>query len=360
VSFDALPEQLEAKSLLSAALVDGPAHAYLLHGPPGVGKRDLALLFAAELLGDHARVARRSHPDLYVLEPLGDQIRIDDIRELRRDLHMRPFEASRRVYLVFGADTMNEDAADALLKDLEEPPPYAVILLVANDIGPLPETIRSRCQAVPFRRLSERAVREAIRTRAPELPDAEVTTLSRVAGGRLDRVARLLDPASARRREAVLGVARSVYLDPEFDAGDGAETLLAGIAERGVEAKEKAEESVTVLELSGREAEQRVRRAQRGAERDELLAVLEELEWWYRDLVVLAVGAEAALVHVDRLEELRADATLERLLGAEAACEAVRAAWRQAEELQLSTSLALEALLHRLRRALAVPALSRI
>ena len=359
MSFEALPEQLEAKALLSAALAEGPAHAYLLHGPPGVGKRDLALLFAAELLGDHARVGRRTHPDLYVLEPLGDQIRIDDIRELRRDLHMRPFEASRRVYIVFGADTMNDDAADALLKDLEEPPPYAVMLLIANDIGPVSETIRSRCQAVPFRRLSERAVREAIRVRAPELPDKEVITLSRVAGGRLDRVARLLDPAAAQRREALLGVARAVYLDPEFDAGDAADTLLAGIAERGTEAKEQAEESVAVLELSGREAEQRVRRAQRGAERDELLAVLEELEWWYRDLVVLAAGAEQAVVHVDRLEELRADATLERLLGAAAACEAIRGTWRLAEALQLSTPLTVEALLHRLRRDLAGPALAR-
>ncbi|MHB8650680.1 MAG: DNA polymerase III subunit [Gaiellaceae bacterium] len=350
--FEAIAEQVEAKRLLGSALADGVAHAYLLHGPPGVGKRDLALLFAAELLGDRARVARRSHPDLYVLEPLGDQIRIDDIRELRHDLHMRPFEASRRVYLVFGADTMNEDAADALLKDLEEPPPYAVIVLVANDLGPLPETIRSRCQLVPFRRLSENAVRAAIRQRAPALADDEVTTLARVASGRLDRAARLLDPAAARRRESLLAVARSVYLDPEFDAGDGAQTLLAGITERGVEAKERAEESVTLLELTGREAEQRLRRAQRGAERDELLAVLEELEWWYRDLVVVAAGAEEAAVHVDRLDELRADATRERLLGAERACELVRAAWRQAEELQLSVPLALEALLHRLRREL--------
>jgi DNA polymerase III subunit delta' len=364
VSFDALPfdgvtEQLEAKALLRAALADGPAHAYLLHGPPGVGKRGLALRFAAELLGDHARVARRSHPDLYVLEPLGDQIRIDDIRELRRDLHMRPFEASRRVYLVFGADTMNEDAADALLKDLEEPPPYAVILLIANDVGPLPDTIRSRCQPVPFRRLSERAVREAIRELAPALADEEVTTLSRVAGGRLDRAARLVDPAAAKRREALLEVARAVYLDAEFDPAVGAETLLAGIAERGAEAKDKAEDSVALLEVTGREAEQRLRRAQRGAERDELLAVLEELEWWYRDLVVVAAGAEAAAVHVDRLAELRRDATRERLLAAEEACAIVRAAWREAEELQLSTGLALEALLVRLRRELAGPVLVR-
>src|SRR5207245_4801121 len=134
--------------LLMAALAEGPAHAYLFHGPAGVGKRRLALAFAGELLGDPGRTERRAHPDLYVLEPLGDQIRIDAVRELRRDLHMRPFEADRRVYLIAGADLMNEDAADALLKDLEEPPRYAVILLVASDLGPLPETVRSRCQLV--------------------------------------------------------------------------------------------------------------------------------------------------------------------------------------------------------------------
>jgi DNA polymerase III subunit delta' len=360
MTFEAVAEQNEAKRLLSAALAEGPAHAYLLHGPPGVGKRDVALLFAAELLGEHTRVERRTHPDLYVLEPVGDQIRIDDIRGLRRDLHMRPFEAARRVYLIFGADTMNEDAADALLKDLEEPPSYAVIVLVARDLGPLPETIRSRCQLVPFRRLSERAVRDEIRRRAPDLPDDEVTTLARAAAGRLDRATRLLDPAAASRRESLLAVARAVYLDADFDAGDGAQALLEGIAERGAEAKEKAEEAVAVLELSGREAEQRVRRAQRGAERDELLAALEELEWWYRDLVVLAAGAEAAVVHVDRLDELRADATRERSQGAERACEHLRAAWREAEELQLSVPLALEALLVRLRRELAGSGRSRV
>src|SRR3954464_5216460 len=115
---DAVPEQVEAKRLLAAALRE-PAHAYLFHGPPGVGKRELALAFGAALLGgDPGRAPRRAPPDLYVLEPLGDQIRIDPIRELRRDLHMRPFEADRARGIVFAAATMNEDAADALPQGL--------------------------------------------------------------------------------------------------------------------------------------------------------------------------------------------------------------------------------------------------
>ncbi len=190
-TFETFPEQEEAKGLLRAALAEGPAHAYLFHGPRGVGKRRAALAFAGTLLGDPGRVSRHAHPDLYVLEPLGDQIRIDPVRELRRDLHMRPFEASRRVYLVFGAHTMNEDAADALLKDLEEPPDYAVIVLVADDLGPLAPTIRSRCQHIPFRRLSQRAVKAYLSTRGVE--GENLDALARLAGGRLDRADRLLN-----------------------------------------------------------------------------------------------------------------------------------------------------------------------
>jgi len=351
--FESFPEQPEAKRLLAAALDEGPAHAYLFHGPRGVGKRGAAIAFAAELLGGDPRVERRSHPDLYVVEPLGDQIRIGEIRELRRDLHMRPFEAARRVYLVLGADQLNDEAADALLKDLEEPPEYAVVVLVADDLGPVPETIRSRCQLVPFRRLSERAVREALARRAPGLDEAEATALARVAAGRLDRAERLLDPRAAKRRDGLIEVARAVYRDPAFEPAEGAERLLNGVGDLGRAVREQAEEEVEGMQLTARDAQQRVRRAQRGAERDELLAQLEELAAWYRDLVVVAAGAEQAVIHFDRLEELRDDAGVERMLGAERACEAVRQTWRNLEEFQLSAGLALSGLLAQLRRELA-------
>ncbi len=266
---------------------------------------------------------------------------------------MRPFEADRRVYLIFGAHSLNDEAADALLKDLEEPPPYAVVVLVADDLGPLSATIRSRCQLVPFRRLAEKTVREEIARRAPGLSDEEAASLARVAGGRLDRVERLLDPQAARRREAVLEVARSVYRDPGFEPHAAAEVLMGIAGERAAEAKEVAQAENQEIDLTPREKEQRTRRAMRGAEREEVLLCLEELEAWYRDLVVVAAGAESAAAHVDRLAELREDATVEQLPGAEAAAEAVRETWRLFEELQLQAGLALEALFVKLRREFA-------
>jgi DNA polymerase-3 subunit delta' len=342
-------EHEAASRLLEAALREGPVHGYLFHGPSGVGKRDAARAFARALLGTE----REFHPDLYELDALGEMIRIDAIRELRRDLHMRPFEADRRVYLIHRAHLLNEDAADALLKDLEEPPSYAVIVLIADDLGPLPETIRSRCQLVPFRRLSERTIRELVAARAPELADEECAAVARTAGGRVDRADRLLDAASRERREALIGQARAVYLDPAFEPADAAGALIANAQARAGEARAVEEARISGLELSARDAEQRVKRAARGAEREELLAQLEELAAWYRDLVAVAVGAESTAVHLDKLAELRADASRDRLVGAEHAVEEVRETWRQLEEFQLQPQLALESLFVRVARELA-------
>jgi DNA polymerase-3 subunit delta' len=356
--FASVPEQAEAKRLLTAALTEGGAHAYLLHGPAGVGKRTAAFAFAGAILGDARRVELRSHPDLYLLEPLGEMIRIDDVRALRHDLHMRPFEGDRRVYLVLDADRMNDEAADALLKDLEEPPAYAVIVLVATELGRLPPTILSRCQLVPFRRLSEPAVRDWVAAHSPGLGEDDVRVLARAAGGRLDRARRLLDPDASARRNALIAAARSVYLDPAFDPRAAAGVLLAAAAERGEEARACEQAVVDTLDLPARDADQRVRRAYRGGEREELLAGLEGLEAWYRDLVVVAAGADDAAVHADRLDDLREDTRTGAGKGAVGAAEAARETWRALEEFNLNPSLALEAVFVRLRRALraAVPA----
>ncbi len=348
-AFARFSEHPEAGRLLDAALRDGPAHAYLFHGPPGVGKAEVARVFARSLLG----TTREFHPDLYELDALGEMIRIDAIRELRRDLHMRPFEADRRVYLVHRAHLLNEDAADALLKDLEEPPPYAVIVLVADDLASLSETIRSRCQLVPFRRLSEKAIRELVDARAPQLHEDERVALARAAGGRMDRLERLLDPAAAARREALIEQARAAYRDPAFDPTTAASVLIANAQARASEARGLEEARIHELDLPAREAETRVKRAARGAEREELLAQLEEIGAWYRDLVAVAVGAGPAAIHLDKLALLEEDATRERLLGAERAAEAARESWRAFEEFNLAPQIALEALFVQVARELA-------
>ncbi|MBW3592927.1 MAG: hypothetical protein KY396_04460 [Actinobacteria bacterium] len=355
-SFETFPEQEEAKRLLRAAVAEAPAHAYLFHGPAGVGKKRAAIAFAAELLGERDRVARLAHPDLYVLEPLGDQIRIDPIRELRRDLHMRPFEADRRVYVVLGAHLMNEDAADALLKDLEEPPPYAVIVLVADELGPLPETIRSRCQHVPFRRLSRRAIKTYLASRG--LAGDRLEIAARVAAGRLDRAERLLDAKAEERRAAVIEIARSAYLDSAFEPSAAARRVVELAQERGRDAR-AALEAKPPGEGTARELEQRVRRAERGAELDAVLEALDALAGWYRDLVVAAAGAEEAILNCDRLGDLAEDARAERSPAAERAAEAVRAAWRSFE-FNVQPALALEALFIRLRREFLAESLATV
>jgi len=349
--FADVPEQPEAKRLLEAALGEAAAHAYLFHGPAGVGKRSAARALAGALLCDLRRVEAGTHPDLRVIEALGDMIRIDEIRALHHDLHMRPFEGDRRVYLILDAHRMNDEAAAALLKDLEEPPSYATLVLVADELGSLPETIRSRCQLVPFRRLSRSAVEAWLVSRAPDLAPAQAATLARVAGGRLDRAARLLDEDARTQRAALLTVARAAYLDEELHPGDAATVVLDAASARAGEARDREQQLVDGLELPHREAEQRVKRAGFGAEQDEILASLEDLAAWYRDLVLVGAGADGAVVNADRLDELRADVELGAARNAEEAASLVRQAWREAEEFNLNATLLLESLFVRLRRA---------
>ena len=224
-------------------------------------------------------------------------------------------------------------------------------MLVADELGSLPETIRSRCQLVPFRRLSRGAVEAWLTSRAPGLPTDEVATLARVAGGRLDRAARLLDDDARARRSALLDLARATYLDESFDPAVAAAVVLDAAAARASEAREREQQLVDGLDLPAREAEQRVKRVAFGAEQDEILAALEDLGAWYRDLVLVGAGAETAVVNADRLADLRSDVAAGAAPEAEDAAALLRQTWREADEFNLNPPLLLEALFVRLRRA---------
>lgn len=140
------------------------AHAYLFSGIEGCGKRKSAVAFiqavfcgkeeACGVCPSCKKVASGQHPDLHILEPDGAFIKIDQIRELQKELSYRPFEAPKKACIIDGADKLNLSSGNALLKTLEEPPGDALMILIAPERSAVLQTILSRCQALSFQPLS--------------------------------------------------------------------------------------------------------------------------------------------------------------------------------------------------------------
>src|SRR6476620_740242 len=141
---EATEHQPRARLALGAALSSGPTHAYLFRGPRGAGKRAAARAFAAELLAgaaDEPEDARRRalldpspHPDLVWLAPRGAQHLVEEVREqVIRAAAYRPFEGGRRVFVIEAAEALRDESQNALLKTLEEPPPFAFLILLTAE-----------------------------------------------------------------------------------------------------------------------------------------------------------------------------------------------------------------------------------
>jgi DNA polymerase-3 subunit delta' len=134
--------------------IAGPAQAYLFVGPSNVGKSTIARRFAAALLcgaGEHCfgRVVGGVHPDLILVEPEGRaSITVDQARRVVSQASRAPFESDRKVFLFEEGGMMNDEAANALLKTLEEPTPATVFVIVAETEDDLPDTVASRCRTI--------------------------------------------------------------------------------------------------------------------------------------------------------------------------------------------------------------------
>lgn len=161
--FDQILGHERQKEVLSRALANGRiAHAYLFHGPDGIGKRLVAMALARAIVCDEQRgcghclpcrkIDHQNHPDLHILEPDGNSIKIEQIRAIQRDLNLKPLESPRKICLIKQADLMTTGAANALLKTLEEPRGDTLLVLLTAQPNRLLETIRSRCQPLPFTR----------------------------------------------------------------------------------------------------------------------------------------------------------------------------------------------------------------
>ena len=339
-----------AAAVLTAAL-ENPSHAYLFHGPAGSGKRAAAEAFAAQLLAaDEDRVRRRSHTDLTWVTPSGahEMVRSDVDEAVVAAAAHTPFESSRRVFVLERVETLNDQAANRLLKTLEEPPAYVVLVLLTDRLDQVLPTIASRCQPVRFDPLAPEALAERL-----GVPLA----CARLALGDGERARFLATAEGAALRAAA----------EAFAAGPAAErrwvALLAAAKERGraaeAELEARLKEELEFLPVKERRRHEtlyaeRSRRARRRAETGTLDHALQLAGLWLRDLACVAAGAPELVHNADR-ELPEPPAAAAALLEAVDLVEDTRA--RLA--LNVTEDLALEALSYRLERTLGSPSPTR-
>jgi DNA polymerase-3 subunit delta' len=368
---EALPgieEHPHARAVLGPALppMGKPSHAYLFHGVSGSGKRAIARAFATALLTDGARdpgsvaqrIERGSHPDLTWVTPSGaDELLVVDIQEpvVTAATHT-PFESTRRVFVIEAADTMNDQAANRMLKTLEEPPPFVHLLLLADRREDVLPTIVSRCQHVRFDPLPTARIAERLQATEPDRDRAQAC--ARLCLGDAELAARLAGAQGAALRAATERFVRSA-LAGSTDGRPWMRLLEASKA-AGESAGQRAQERMAgELELVPkkerrryeREALEAQRRGERRARTRALDLALRLAELWLRDVLCICEGAPELVYAVDRRAELADDARDRDGAPLHRGIELVQDA-RLRLGLNVSEELALEALAYRLRSLL--------
>lgn len=248
-----LAEQPHARTVLAHDLQAGPLHAYLFHGPEGTGKRECARWFAAEILALDATAPERvrraalagNHPDLVWVAPTGAHgMRVEDVDgPVVAAVSQTPLAGSRRVFVIERAEAMSADVANRLLKTLEEPPAYAHLILVSDQLGRVLETVVSRCRTVRFDPLPAGSIEARLRAEGVDPERARAS--ARLALGSLARARRL---ASADGQE-LLELARKI-VDAWLRGDVGAELqseLLARARGAGERAAERVKQKFEAL-----------------------------------------------------------------------------------------------------------------
>jgi DNA polymerase III subunit delta' len=356
-----------ARAVLLPALAQAgqASHAYLFHGPSGTGKRAIARAFAAALLMDGARtpqtvaerVARDSHPDLTWVRPSGaSEMLVADIEEPVVAAAARtPFESERRVFVIEAVDTMNDQAANRMLKTLEEPPAFAHLLLLTDRREDVLPTIASRCQQVRFDPLPADRIAAALEGVEGE----RALACARLSLGDAQLALRLSGEEGEALRAGAQQLVRSAL------AGETAGRPWLALLELSKASGERAVELAlerTAGELEfipskerkkhEREALEASRRGERRARRQTLDLALGLAELWLRDVLCICEGAPDLIHSVDRRAELAKDAEGRDPVRLREGIELVGDT-RLSLSLNVSEELALEALAYRLQALLA-------
>jgi DNA polymerase-3 subunit delta' len=331
--FAELAGQEAVVAQLKSAVAGAMTHAWLFTGPPGSGRSVAARAFAAALLCPYGgcgecpscrQVHAGTHADLLLVRPEGLSYGVKQTRELVLRAAGAPSGGRWLVVLFEDADRCTEHAANALLKAIEEPAPRTVWLLCAPSAEDLVTTIRSRCRVVTLRVPPSSAVAAVLAERDGVDYDKALAA-ARAAQGHIGRARRLAtDPAAAARRAAVLQVpVRSASLGPALAAAatlvktaeDEARSVTEQLDEPEREALRQAfgegstgkgvAKAMRGMAGAMKDLEDRQKSRATRVKRDTLDSALLELAAFYRDVLMVQVGADVELANADHLDDLR-------------------------------------------------------
>jgi len=331
--WDQLAGQEAVVGQLQAAVAGGMTHAWLFTGPPGSGRSVAARAFAAALLCENGgcgvcpscrQVRAGTHADLLLVRPEGLSYGVRQTRDLVLRAAGAPAGGRWLVVLFEDADRCTEQAANALLKAIEEPAPRTVWLLCAPSAEDLVTTIRSRCRVVTLRVPPSEAVARVLVER-DGIDHDRALAAARAAQGHVGRARRLVtDPSAAARRAAVLQVpVQATSLGPALavaaslvrSAEDEAKSVTEQLDEPEREALRQAfgegstgkgvAKAMRGVAGAMKDLEDRQKSRATRVKRDTLDGALLDLAAFYRDVLMVQYGADVELANADRLEDIR-------------------------------------------------------
>ena len=281
MSFKNIKGQGSALKFLKGSLEnDRISHAYIFLGPSGVGRKLTAVNFAkavncssasgqdsCDICQSCRKIDSSNHPDVLILKPEKESsaIKIEKVRELIKDIGLKPYEGRKKVYIIDGADLMKHEASAAVLKTLEEPPTDAVMILLAENLGSLLRTIVSRSQVVRFYPLGAGEVKDIL-VKEYSIEDSKAHILSHLFSGRLGEALKYKDDDYfAKRSSLIEGLAGMTFFDEDFEK----------------------------------------------ISKEDLRLYLDMMLSWYRDIIASKIGLDdEQLINADRKEMIRAESSI--------------------------------------------------
>ncbi len=368
--FDDLIGQQRVADFLGKAAGDGTiSHAYLFAGPPGAGKKTAAKSFACALLCDDGgcgacaacyKIKRGLHPDVHMVTPEGAaSYMVSQIRELIHDVHLKPVDGSRKIYIVEAADAFNDGSANAFLKTLEEPPDDVTIILLTHSFDAVIPTVASRCQIVRFKRIPP-SMAEGIIVERTGVDSAQARAALAAAGGVIARAKELLDsPMRREARDKVLATLKDLATMDGHDVLVAARDLLAAVKApleeiKALQAEEIREREEFLGSSVGKAVIDRHKRELTAREREGIAEIFAVTESWLRDCLVMSQGLDDLVSNLDVRDAMEEVAVVITPNAATKALASVKETRRRVSY-NVNPQLAMEAMLFDIREVLICP-----